>query len=375
MMVVALVGGFTAILAATIGIKQMDIKKVLAYSTVSQLGYMVMACGVGAFASGIFHLMTHAFFKALLFLGSGAVIHSMHGALHHVHDHNTDPQDMRNMGGLRKYIPLTYWLFVIATIAIAGIPGFSGFFSKDEILAGAFATGMEGNAYGYFVWFLGLAAAIITAFYMFRLVYLTFHGDYKGPKDSDQGLKESPPVMTVPLIVLAVLSIIGGYVGLPPVVAKTHIFQNWLHPVFEPAMEAVHAHHHHLSHSTEWVLIFVSVAAAVIGIAIAWSMYIKKSKIAKSDAEQAGFGKVLFNKYYVDEIYAAVIIRPLLGLCNISWRVFDMVFIDSGLVLGTAKVVHWIGGGVRRLQTGVVPNYALFLALGIVVILVTLIAR
>jgi len=371
MMVVALIGGFTALFAATIGIKQMDIKKVLAYSTVSQLGYMVMACGVGAFSAGIFHLMTHAFFKALLFLASGAVIHTMHGALHKVHDHDTDPQDIRNMGGLRKYIPLTYWLFVIATISISGLPGFAGFFSKDEILANAFAS----EGVGYVVWGLGLVGAVITAFYMFRLVYLTFHGNYKGPEGSAEGLKESPPIMTAPLVVLAILAIIGGYVGLPPVLSKFHLFQTWLKPVFEPAYSAVHYHPHHLSHGLEWLLIAVSVSAAVIGLFIAWLMYIKKGLIAKSDDEQSGIQRLLLKKYHVDEVYNAVVIQPLIDLSRYAWKIFDAGFIDNILVNGTARAVRVFGGGLRRMQTGIVGNYALMIALGVILILAALMGR
>ena len=370
MTVVALVGAFTAIFAATIGIKQFDIKKVLAYSTVSQLGYMVMATGVAAFSSGIFHLMTHAFFKALLFLGSGAVIHTMHGALHHVHDHDTDPQDIRNMGGLRKKIPVTFWTFLLATLAISGIPGFSGFFSKDEILASAFAHG------SYLPYALGLIAAAITAFYMFRLVYLTFYGDYKGPKGSEEGLHESPPVMTIPLIILAILAVVGGYVGLPAVLGeKVNIFKAWLDPVFEPAFEAVHYHAHHPSIPLEWMLIATSVVAALLGIIIANVMYIRQGKVAKSDKEQAGFGKVLWRKYYVDEIYEAGVIKPLIGFCKLAWNKFDEAVIDRGMVLGSARTVFGSGGYLRRLQSGIVSNYALMLAIGVVVILAVMLVH
>lgn len=370
MMIVALVGAFTAIFAATIGIKQFDIKKVLAYSTVSQLGYMVMATGVAAFGAGIFHLMTHAFFKALLFLGSGAVIHTMHGALHHVHDHHTDPQDIRNMGGLRKKIPVTYVTFVIATLAIAGIPGFSGFFSKDEILASTFAHG------AYLPYTLGLIAAVITAFYMFRLVYLTFHGEYKGPKNSEEGLHESPKVMTVPLMILAGLSILGGYLGLPVVFGEhAHVLKAWFDPVFEPAFEAVHFHPHHPSIALEWLLIATSVVAAIAGILVARHLYVTRGLVAKSDKEQAGFGKVLWKKYYVDEIYDSVIIKPLIDGSRLLWRKFDDGLIDSGMVIGSAKTVRWIGGGLRKLQTGVVGNYALMLVAGLIVVLVALYLR
>lgn len=370
MTVVALVGAFTAIFAATIGIKQFDIKKVLAYSTVSQLGYMVMATGVAAFSSGIFHLMTHAFFKALLFLGSGAVIHTMHGGLHHVNDHTTDPQDIRNMGGLRKKIPITYVTFLLATLAICGIPGFSGFFSKDEILASTFAHG------SYLPYALGLIAAVITAFYMFRLVYLTFFGEYRGPRGSEEALHESPPVMTIPLIVLGLLSVVGGYIGLPAVFGeKLHLFKAWLDPVFEPAFAAVHYHAHHPTMSLEWMLIGVSVVAALLGIVIANVMYIRQRRVAKPDAEQAGLGRVIWRKYYVDEIYDASVVKPLIGFCRLAWNKFDDAVIDRGMVLGSARTVFGAGGYLRRLQTGIVGNYALMLAIGVVVILAVALVR
>lgn len=370
MTVVALVGAFTAIFAATIGIKQFDIKKVLAYSTVSQLGYMVMATGVAAFSAGIFHLMTHAFFKALLFLASGAVIHTMHGGLHHVHDHDTDPQDIRNMGGLKKFIPVTYWTFLIATLAISGIPGFSGFFSKDEILASAFTHG------SYVPYALGLIAAVITAFYMFRVLYLTFHGEYKGPKGSEQELHESPKVMTIPLMILAFLAVVGGYVGLPIVFGeKLHIFKEWLNPVFEPAFEAVHYHEAHPAIGLEWMLIGVSVVAALIGIFVAHTMYIRQGKTAQPDGAQKGFGKVLWKKYYVDEIYDGGVIKPLIAACRALWNKFDEAVIDRGMVLGSAKTVFGAGGILRRLQTGVIGNYALMLVIGVIVLLAVVLVR
>ncbi len=372
MTVVAIIGGLTAIFAATIGIKQFDIKKVLAYSTVSQLGYMVMACGVASFGAGIFHLVTHAFFKALLFLGSGAVIQSMHGALQHADDHHSDPQDIRNMGGLKKFIPVTYVTFFIATLAITGIPGFSGFFSKDEILASAFASG----AAGYIPYALGLLAAVITAFYMFRLLYLTFFGEYRGPEGSQDGLRESPPAMTVPLMILAFLAVVGGYIGLPVVLGENlNLFHKWLEPVFEPAYAAVQYHPHHLNQAAEWTLIGVSVAAALVGIAIAYAVYIRKRMTAKPDEYQRGIQLVLWRKYFVDEFYAATIVRPFISLCKGSWKYFDDGVIDNGMVHGSAKSVNWLGGLLRRLQTGVVGNYAVMMAVGILVILVVFVLQ
>ncbi len=374
--VVSMIGGFTALFAATIGLRQFDIKKVLAYSTVSQLGYMVMACGVFAFGAGIFHLMTHAFFKALLFLGSGAVIHTMHGALHHVHDHHTDPQDIRNMGGLRKKIPVTFWTFMLATLAIAGIPGFSGFFSKDEILAYAFMFFSGNGGVAILPYLLGLIAAGITAFYMFRLVFLTFYGAYKGPEGSEEGLKESPPVMTLPLVLLAILSVIGGFIGLPPVLGE-HLnkMHDWLEPVFAPSFAAVHYHAEHLPISTEWVLIAIAVATAVFGIFLAWFFYMKQKRVAQPDDMQTGFGKVLWKKYYMDEIYHAGVVRPLIGLCNVSWKWFDEKVIDGGMVHGTARTVKWSGSVLRNLQTGIVGSYAVLLVIGVIVILLSLYIR
>ncbi|MCB2210889.1 NADH-quinone oxidoreductase subunit L [bacterium] len=374
--VVALIGGFTALFAATIGLRQFDIKKVLAYSTVSQLGYMVMACGVFAFGAGVFHLMTHAFFKALLFLGSGAVIHTMHGGLHHVNDHHTDPQDIRNMGGLRKKIPVTFWTFLLATLAIAGIPGFSGFFSKDEILAYAFMFFKGEGGLTILPYVLGLVAAGLTAFYMFRLVYLTFYGKYKGPEGSEEGLHESPAVMTVPLMILAILAVIGGWVGLPPVLGENlNKMHHWLEPVFAPSFEAVHYHPEHLSMGTEWVLITIAVLTALFGIGLAWMFYIKQGREAKPDSEQTGFAKVLWKKYYLDEIYNAGVIQPLIKTCKFFWHGVDEKVVDGGMVHGSARTVRWGGSVLRTLQTGVVGNYAVLLVIGVVAILLAVYVR
>src|SRR5574340_363106 len=249
--VVATIGATTALFAATIGTAQNDIKRVLAYSTVSQLGYMFLAMGVGAFSAGIFHLMTHAFFKACLFLGSGAVIHSMHHALHHAHSHD-DPQDMRNMGGLKSKMPLTFLTFLLATIAIAGIPGFAGFFSKDEILWQAFANPHHGTL-NYVLWGCGAVAAGLTAFYMFRLVFMTFFGECRiNPKCKDH-LHESPMVIVFPLIVLALLSVVGGYIGLPKIIGELfggipNYFEHFLAPVFEFSAEYVKSQAHPTAH-------------------------------------------------------------------------------------------------------------------------------
>jgi NADH-quinone oxidoreductase subunit L len=375
MMVVALVGGATALFAATIGTAQNDIKRVLAYSTVSQLGYMFLAMGVGAFAAGIFHLMTHAFFKACLFLGSGAVIHSMHHALHHAHSHD-DAQDMRNMGGLWKKMPLTYGTFLVATIAIAGIPPLAGFFSKDEILWQAFSNPLHGNL-NYLLWGFGAVAAGLTAFYMFRLVFMTFHGECRiNPKAKDH-LFESPMLIVFPLIVLAFLSFVGGWIGIPKLIGDllggvSNKFEHFLAPVFEFSEEYVKLHAHgaaHFSHGWEWGLMGVSVVIAMFGISVAIVMYLVNNTLpAKFTATFPALHRAVFNKWYVDEIYDFLFVNPCKALGNFLWKGFDVVVID-GIVDGTATVVMGISGVLKNLQSGYVHNYALSMALGVVVII------
>ncbi|CAH2032214.1 NADH-quinone oxidoreductase subunit L [Trichlorobacter ammonificans] len=375
MVVIAVVGACTALFAATIGTAQNDIKRVLAYSTVSQLGYMVLAMGVGAFTAGVFHLMTHAFFKACLFLGSGAVIHSMHIALHHVHSHD-DPQDMRNMGGLKKHMPLTFLTFLLATIAIAGIPGFSGFFSKDEILWMAFANPLHGGL-NTFLWALGAIAAGLTAFYMFRLVFMTFFGECRIKAGAEKYLHESPAVIVIPLIVLAILSVIGGYIGVPKLIGDAlggipNYLEHYLHPVFANAnayMAAnAHAAHHH-SHALEWGLMGTSVVIAVIGISLAAYLYVTNPTLpAKFTAAFPALHRAVFNKWYIDELYDFVFVNPCKALGRFLWKGFDVVVVD-GLVNGVAHVVMSFGGVVRYLQTGQVYSYAWTMAFGVVVIL------
>lgn len=359
--VVAIVGGATALVAATIGIAQNDIKKVLAYSTVSQLGYMFMALGAGAFAAGIFHLMTHAFFKALLFLGSGSVIHAMHHHYHHLHDHHSDPQDMRNMGGLRKRMPLTFISFFAATLAIAGIPGLSGFFSKDEILWKTFLSGRMG------LYVIAVATAGITAFYMFRLVFMTFFGKFRGGKD-DHTVHESPLVMTVPLMLLAILSVIGGYVGIPAVLGGGNNFEHFLEPVFAEGEHILH-HAAHPAASVEMGLMILSVVVALTGIGISYLFYMKKTDIPKNFVKKfAGLHKVVYNKYYVDEFYRDFVIRPFMKLNEFLSSFFDAKVVD-GSVNGIAAAVKWTSGKIKYLQTGLVQFYLLLMTIGIVVIL------
>ncbi len=337
---IAIIGLATVLLAASIALKQDDIKKVLAYSTVSQLGYMFLALGVGAYIGGIFHVMTHAFFKALLFLGSGSVIHAMGGE-----------QDMRFMGGLGKKMRITQITFLIGCLAIAGIPGFSGFFSKDEILAAAYAK----NPIYYA---LGLLGALMTAFYMFRLYFLTFTGTFRGTEDQRHHLHESPATMTFPLIVLAILSVVGGYIGLPAVITEHHTLATFLSPVVQNFGDL------HLDHTTEWVLMGISVGLIVIMIFMAKS-YTTKPKFGPYQ----GVGKVLENKWYVDELYQKIIIQPIGKLGVFFDNVVERKGID-GLVNGVGRFVDWFGGKLRLIQTGQVGFYLFAMVVGIVLIFV-----
>jgi NADH-quinone oxidoreductase subunit L len=356
MLVVAIVGAITAFYSATIGLVQTDIKKVLAYSTVSQLGYMFLACGVGSYAAGIFHLMTHAFFKGLLFLAAGSVIHAMGGE-----------QDMMKMGGLRKKIPITYWTMLIATLAIAGIPGFAGFFSKDEILEAA-QSGPHANL---ILWLLGVAGAALTSFYMFRLVFLTFFGKPRYDEHKVH-VHESPKNMTIPLIILAFLSIFGGWFAAPKLVGGIDYFEKFLAPVFAssaPAAEAAAESNAAATPAMALVHSLVSwpVAAGILGLLAAWWFYIKRPEIPKKLAQSAyALYLLLLNKYYVDEIYAALIVRPLLWIStNVLWHGVDEGVID-GVVNGTATVARGSGSEVRKIQSGNTRSYAAWVILGAV---------
>ena len=355
--VVAIIGVITAFYAATIGLVQNDIKKVLAYSTISQLGYMFLGLGVGAFASGIFHVMTHAFFKALLFLGSGAVIHAMH-----------DEQDIQKMGGLKKYLPTTYKTFLIGAIAISGIPPLAGFFSKDEILWKAFSDGSP------ILWLVGAAGAGLTAFYMFRLVSLTFEGS---PRFDEHHLHphEAPKTMTIPLIVLAALSVVGGFIGIPASLGGGNWLEHFLEPVFESANSKMLMPYHEVS-AMEYVLMAVSIVIAVTGIFFARRIYLEKKEIAERTA--AKFSRVytlLLNKYFVDEFYDATIVTPIAkGSEKLLWKRLDVGIID-GLINFTAKVTEYASQFFRRLQTGVVQTYAVVFVAGILFIIGWIIIR
>jgi NADH-quinone oxidoreductase subunit L len=353
---VAWVGALTALFAASIGLAQNDIKRVLAYSTVSQLGYMFLACGVGAFGAGIFHLMTHAFFKALLFLGAGSVIHAL-----------SDEQDLRRMGGLAPRLPWTHGTMLIATLAIAGIPPFAGFFSKDEILAGAFGSGH------LVIWVMGLLGAVLTAFYMFRLYILTFRGSSRLTHEAEHHLHESPPSMIAPLVVLAVLSAVGGLVG-PPLIEGGNPFTRWLAPVFAGGHGAAGAHGAHggghaLPLGVEIGLIVLSVAVAAAGIAGAFRTYLWSPETATRLREQlAGLHRTLLNKYWVDELYDSIAVRPVYNLAQAFWRFWDTKIVD-GTVNGVGYTLEGVSAVLRLFQTGFVGTYAFFITLGVAALL------
>ncbi len=384
LMVVAIVGTLTALFAATIGVTQTDIKKVLAYSTVSQLGYMFIACGVGAFSAAIFHLMTHAFFKGLLFLAAGSVIHAVSGE-----------QDMRQMGGLRTKIPWTFWTMTIATFAIAGIPPFAGFFSKDEILWRAYQA-------SWVYWAIGLFTAFLTSFYMFRLWFLTFFGEYRGTAESHEnsghdsahtdahashghghgGIHESPMVMVIPLLVLAVLSVIGGWVGVPGSLGGSNHFEKFLGPVFHSTTPALNAEHQAGSeattqaretegpepqsgHTTELLFTGISVLAGLIGFTLAWLFYYRNPQLPQRIA--AGLGglyQAVVHKYYIDELYATLFVKPLIaGSALILWHGIDRDVIDATLD-NSAHGANEVSDTMRHMQSGNLRSYAGWVAAG-----------
>jgi NADH-quinone oxidoreductase subunit L len=350
--VVAIVGAATALLGASIGLLQNDIKKVLAYSTVSQLGYMFIALGVAAYTASMFHVITHAFFKALLFLGAGSVIHAM-----------SDEQDIRKMGGLRKQLPVTFITFFIATWAISGLPPFSGFFSKDEILAHAFA-------HNKLLWGLGILGSLMTSFYMFRLLFLTFFGEFRGTQHQREHLHESPGVMTVPLIILAVLSALGGFIGVPEVLNGSHQLAAFMSPLFEGAKAVNPAVFEGLglSHATEYTLMAVSVIGALIAGAVAYVIYVKQQSVPAPDSvERTGLQKVVYNKYYVDELYDTLFVKPVRVLSDVLWSFGE--FIIDLFVDGFGAIVTSLSNKFRKLQTGFTSLYIFAMVMGIVIIL------
>ncbi len=386
MMIIAVIGALTAIVAATIAITQYDIKGVLAYSTVSQLGFMFLALGAGAYTAALFHVITHAFFKACLFLGSGSVIHTMHHVEHKLHDKGKDvhfdPQDIRNMGGLRKYMPSTYKTFLIATVAIAGIPPLAGFFSKDEILMHTFNMGFGefAGAMYFMLWGVATITAFLTAFYMFRLTLTTFHGSFKlpqrvkGAEDAEEYLHESPSSMTVPLWSLAGLSIVGGFIGVPNFISKTFGGEgaiNWLGSYMSPIAADIPLT---LSIPAEWVLMIFATAVAVAGVYVSFRMYADDGQEAADAKISSTFGElyqVWKDKYSLDEVYEGMIVQPTVKFSDRVLAVFDLKFID-GFVNAVGGTVRLIGSLLRYIQTGIASNYALFMILGVILVLALL---
>jgi NADH-quinone oxidoreductase subunit L len=349
---VAIVGVITALFAATIGLFQNDIKKILAYSTVSQLGLMFLGLGVGAYSSAVFHVTTHAFFKALLFLGAGSVIHAMGGE-----------QDIRKMGGLKDKIKITFMTMLIGTIAISGLPPFSGFFSKDEILAHTYE-------HSKILWLLGMITSMLTAFYMFRLLFLTFYGKFRGTHQQENHLHESPSSMTIPLIVLAALAIVGGALGLPEFWGMENWISHQLEPIIKRPTYTV------LHHDTEWMLMGLAVLSASAVIYFTYMLYMKHGvKPAEKEGNLKSWQKLIYHKYYIDEFYDAMIRKPLDFLSTTFHKLLDVQFID-GLVNGIGKSVTTIGSTVRLLQTGNISFYLLSMVMGVVlVILLTFLVK
>ena len=336
--IIAIVGAITALVAASIGLLQNDIKKVLAYSTVSQLGLMFLALGLGAYNVAVFHVITHAFFKACLFLGSGSVIHALHGE-----------QDMRKMGGLRKAMPITYATMLISTLAIAGIFPFAGFWSKDEILMTAFEHNKA-------LWIIGSIASIMTTFYMFRLMYLTFFRDFRGTEEQKHHLHESPSLITLPLIILAALATVGGLINLPG--------SNWLNHFLEPILTGKHLET--ALGSQEYMLMGIALAGAIIGIVWTYSKYIKQGFVPKQDSEITGFSKTIYNKYYVDEVYTSLIVKPINALSNFFRTTLEPAL--GNVVYGFGTVANGIGNQGKKLQTGSIGLYLFAFVIGVLAI-------
>jgi NADH-quinone oxidoreductase subunit L len=377
-LVIVLIGSLTAIWAASVGLKQWDIKKVLAYSTVSQLGYMFIAAGAGAYTAAMFHLVTHAFFKALLFLGAGAVIHAMHHALHDAHRHD-DAQDLRNMGGLLKKMPAVGTLMWIATLAIAGIPPLAGFFSKDAILssvaeralespmAEASLFGIPGRVILWLAYGLGLVTAFMTAVYMTRLMRCAFHGTFRSGEAVEAGIHDSPWLLRGPLVVLGGLTLVGGWLQLPAVlpIGRVGMLEHWLKPVIGPATSML-AGTGHLSHSTEYVLIGIAIAVAVAGIATAWMVLKPDTLTTKASAPaETGIGRVLANDYFVDRGIDKGIVTPLVaGARKVLWRGLDLGILQGVLVQGSAQVTRALSWMASRAQVGFAGGYVWAIALG-----------
>ena len=367
MAVVAGVGAVTALFAASIALKQWDIKKVLAYSTISQLGYMFLGVGTGAYAAGIFHLATQAFFKALLFLGAGSVIHAMRHAYHATRTHE-DPQDMRNMGGLARHLPWTATTMWVGTLAIAGIPPFSGFFSKDEILGAAFARG-GGQPLWYAYWAMGLAAGLLTAFYMARLMRYTFHGPQRTEEQALGHLHESPWVMVGPVVVLAALSFGGGVINVPELLGGGAALERWLEPIARGAVPLLPTLW--VAPRTEWALLLLAVAVAGVGLAGAWRLLHPYALLpAHTAPTERGIASLLGRKYYVDELYDAVLVRPIRWLARVVlWKLVDERVVDGIGVNGIARLTRGLGWVGSKMQTGSVGVYVTLFVLGVILVL------
>jgi NADH-quinone oxidoreductase subunit L len=348
MQLILVVGLATALFAATIALTQNDIKKVLAYSTVSQLGLMFVALGVGAYSSGIFHMATHAFFKALLFLGAGSVIHALQGE-----------QDIRMMGGLKKYLPITYITFFIGVLAISGIPPFAGFFSKDEILAHAFENNVG-------AWAIALLASLLTVFYMFRLLFLTFFGNTRASQETIHHIHESPKNMAIPLIVLAVLSVVGGFMGVPEALMGSNRLNEFLAPVF--AQSSALTESHHLEHTTEYALMAMVIGLTVVVIIIAYVMYVKKNSVPVADDNIKGVQQLVYNKYYIDELYNAIIVKPLYWISDKLEVFIERSGIDR-IVNAFGDVVIFGSKVTRLLQAGNIGFYIFIMVVSIIVML------
>ena len=350
MAIMGITGLATALFAASIAIFQNDIKKILAYSTISQLGYMFLGLSVGAFTGAMFHLTTHAFFKALLFLAAGSVIHAM-----------GEEQDIRKMGGLRKKLPITWWTFLAGTLAIAGIPPLSGFFSKDEILLHAFE-------FGHVIWFIAVIGSMMTAFYMFRMLYLTFSKDFRGSEEQKHHLHESPAVMTIPLIILAVLAVVGGFLNIPALFGGSSSLETFLLPVFADA-NVIMEHPVPLSHSTEWMLMGVTLAGVLVMILWAYQRYVKLNKgLLPDEARRSPVIRLVSKKYFMDEIYDFLIVKPLFWLSRFLHHFVELRFIDR-IVNGIGHTVIRTGHTLRFIQTGNVGFYMFIMVLGIILIL------
>ena len=355
LVVVALTGAITSLFAATIGLVQNDLKRIIAYSTVSQLGYMFLACGVGAYTAGVFHLYTHAFFKALLFLCAGSVMHAMGGEL-----------NIQKMGNLKKFMPITYITMLIASFSIAGVPGLAGFFSKDEILWLAYSGP---SSVGKIVWLIGTIVAFLTAFYSFRLIFLTFHGKFRGTHEQEHHLHESPKTMTVPLMLLCVGAVAAGWVGIPHLVGGGAHFTEFMKPVLGHPEG-------HGTHAEEWMVMGISVLVGLAGIGLAYFMYILRPELPARISQQFGaVHKVLFNKYYVDEFYDFIIIRPTIWIAKNVLIGFTDARIIEAIVNGVPNAIAAFSSGLRRMQTGLMQHYATIMATGILLIIAMMLLR